>query len=302
MLDHVDPGDGQPGFRRLRGGRRPVHLDRRALGGVVLRSWRQADGQQCRLQVHLPLLLRRRAVRQRLHHVWPQVTTNKKVGVMWPNDADGNAIRSALGPAAHQGRATPSSTPVPTPMARTTTRRRSRSSSQPTARSSTPSRSRQTLRRSGSRRPSRATSRRSRRSPRPDSSPRRSRRLGAIGVGLGERRVLDSDLPLHVLADRGDARSGSGDGYRTASGKQWNQQLGASLALFDAGNGALKAVADPHGQDGGCRPRSARLAVMTPVGQPAVGQGPERQRRGHADHRWSVGQGAVRQQVQARTS
>jgi len=31
-------------------------------------------------------------------HLWPQVKTNKKVGVMWPNDADGNAIRASLGP------------------------------------------------------------------------------------------------------------------------------------------------------------------------------------------------------------
>ncbi len=31
--------------------------------------------------------------------LWPQLQTNKKVGVMWPNDADGNAIRAALGPA-----------------------------------------------------------------------------------------------------------------------------------------------------------------------------------------------------------
>jgi branched-chain amino acid transport system substrate-binding protein len=31
-------------------------------------------------------------------HLWPQVSTNKKVGVLWPNDADGNAIRAALGP------------------------------------------------------------------------------------------------------------------------------------------------------------------------------------------------------------
>lgn len=29
---------------------------------------------------------------------WKRVPTNKKVGVMWPNDADGNAIRAALGP------------------------------------------------------------------------------------------------------------------------------------------------------------------------------------------------------------
>ena len=30
--------------------------------------------------------------------LWSQVPNNKKVGVMWPNDADGNAIRGALGP------------------------------------------------------------------------------------------------------------------------------------------------------------------------------------------------------------
>ena len=29
---------------------------------------------------------------------WKLLKTNKKVGVMWPNDADGNAIRAALGP------------------------------------------------------------------------------------------------------------------------------------------------------------------------------------------------------------
>src|SRR6266704_3291760 len=32
-------------------------------------------------------------------HLWPQIPTNKKVGVMYPNDADGNAIRGALAPA-----------------------------------------------------------------------------------------------------------------------------------------------------------------------------------------------------------
>jgi branched-chain amino acid transport system substrate-binding protein len=30
--------------------------------------------------------------------MWKLLSTNKKVGVMWPNDADGNAIRAALGP------------------------------------------------------------------------------------------------------------------------------------------------------------------------------------------------------------
>ena len=35
------------------------------------------------------------------------------------------------------------------------------------------------------------------------------------------------------------------DGYEKASGKQWTQQLGASMALFDAGIAALKASANP---------------------------------------------------------
>ncbi len=35
--------------------------------------------------------------------MWPQVPTNKKVGVLWPNDADGNAIRQALGPLLQKG-------------------------------------------------------------------------------------------------------------------------------------------------------------------------------------------------------
>src|SRR5215470_12093422 len=30
--------------------------------------------------------------------MWKLLPTNKKVGVMWPNDADGNAIRASLGP------------------------------------------------------------------------------------------------------------------------------------------------------------------------------------------------------------
>ncbi len=35
------------------------------------------------------------------------------------------------------------------------------------------------------------------------------------------------------------------DGYEKASGKQWTQQLGATLSLFDAGFDALKASGDP---------------------------------------------------------
>ena len=34
---------------------------------------------------------------------WSLISTNKKVGVMWPNDADGNAIRASLGPLLEKG-------------------------------------------------------------------------------------------------------------------------------------------------------------------------------------------------------
>ncbi len=39
------------------------------------------------------------------------------------------------------------------------------------------------------------------------------------------------------------------DGYEAAAGKQWTQQLGASLSLLDAGFDALKASADPKSKD-----------------------------------------------------
>jgi len=35
--------------------------------------------------------------------MWSQIPTNKKIGVMYPNDADGNAVREALGPLLQKG-------------------------------------------------------------------------------------------------------------------------------------------------------------------------------------------------------
>ena len=53
----------------------------------------------------LPLLLRRRRSSSTPTRTsGRRCTTNKEVGVMWPNDADGNAIRGALGPLLEEGR------------------------------------------------------------------------------------------------------------------------------------------------------------------------------------------------------
>ena len=63
---HIYAGNGEPGFRRVRGGRRAVHLDCRALGGLVPGPRRQARAALA-FQVDLPLLLWRRAVLSRVH-------------------------------------------------------------------------------------------------------------------------------------------------------------------------------------------------------------------------------------------
>ncbi len=56
-----------------------------------------------------------------------------------------------------------------------------------------------------------------------------------------------------------------GDGYESSVGKQWNQQLGASLALFDVAAAALKAAADPKDKKG-LADAIGKLSVETPIG------------------------------------
>jgi branched-chain amino acid transport system substrate-binding protein len=63
-----------------------------------------------------------------------------------------------------------------------------------------------------------------------------------------------------------------GDGYQ-AAGKQWNQQLGPSLALFDVAAAALKAAPDPKDKAGVAKAIGA-LSVDTPIGKLEWGKGP----------------------------
>lgn len=100
---------------------------------------------------------------------WNLIPTNKKVGVLYPNDADGNAVRSFLAPQ--------SSIRAASKTSRSTIPRRSALSRRLASRSSTLSLSLRTLPLSGIKPPnngSRAKSR-SRRSPRPVCFPRISR-------------------------------------------------------------------------------------------------------------------------------
>jgi branched-chain amino acid transport system substrate-binding protein len=56
-----------------------------------------------------------------------------------------------------------------------------------------------------------------------------------------------------------------GAGYETSSGKQWNQQLGASLSLFDVAAAVLKASGDPKNKQK-IVDAMKTLTVETPVG------------------------------------
>ncbi len=89
------------------------------------------------------------------------------------------------------------------------------------------------------------------------------------------------------------------DGYEKASGKQWTQQLGASLSLLDAGMSALqasgapkdkaavaKAIVDTEDDD---NRRSRRLHRRSGS-----------QRRARADHRHAVGEGEGGLEIPAR--
>ena len=128
--------------------------------------------------------------------------------------------------------ATRSSIPAPTRTARPTIRPRSPCSRKRSARSSTPSRSRPISPPSGGRPRSRATPDRSRsaRWRRRACSPTASRRSAILATTspappTGTRRSPTSPRLTGVSGDE------LADGYEKASGKQWTQQLGASLAL-----------------------------------------------------------------------
>ena len=63
------------------------------------------------------------------------------------------------------------------------------------------------------------------------------------------------------------------DGYEKASGKQWTQQLGASLALLDAGLQALKTSADPKKKEAVAK-ALAGLNTVTIAGKVDFTSGP----------------------------
>ena len=88
--------------------------------------------------------------------------------------------------------------------------------------------------------------------------------LGSIGNGLASGVYWAPTWP-YKSSLTGMTSKQIGDGYESASGKQWNQQLGASLSLFDVAAAVLSASGAPKDK-AKVRDAMKTLKVETPVG------------------------------------
>ena len=198
-------------------------------------------------------------------HLWPQVKTNKRVGVMWPNDADGNAIRENLGPllekagykivdpGGYQDGTNDYSSQIqkfkanncqifntfPIPPDFVTFWRQAAQQGY-TNRVKIAQIAKTGL------------------------FPSQVAAVGKLGPGLASAAYWTPHFPYRSSLT-GLSSKQIGDGYTKKTGKQWNQQLGSSMALLDAGVAALRASSDP--KDGNAVAKAmAKLRVMTPNG------------------------------------
>jgi branched-chain amino acid transport system substrate-binding protein len=203
--------------------------------------------------------------------MWPQVATNKTVGVMWPNDSDGNAIRTSLGPLLQKAGYTIvdpgaytdgtndyssqiaefksknceifNTFPIPSDFA-TFWQQAAQQGYKPKIAQ---------IAKTGL-------------------FPSQVEALGAIGIGLAGGAYWTPDFP-YTSSFTNLTSTALANGYQTSSGKQWNQQIGPSVALFDVASAALVASADPQNKTALAKAIST-LDVQTPVGRLQWGKGP----------------------------
>jgi branched-chain amino acid transport system substrate-binding protein len=204
-------------------------------------------------------------------HLWPEVHTNKKVGVMWPNDADGNAVRASLGPALKkagysivdpgaytdgtndyttqislfksEGCEIFNTFPLPPDFA-TFWRQAAQQGYKPKIAQ---------IAKTGL-------------------FPSDVDSLGSLGANLATTIIWAPTWPYRSSLT-GMTSKALGLGYEQTVGKQWNQQLGASMALLDVAAAALVASGNPKDKQ---RVAGAMktLTVNTPTGRIIWGQGP----------------------------
>lgn len=96
--------------------------------------------------------------------------------------------------------------------------------------------------------------------------------LGNLGFNIASACYWHKAFP-YKSSLTGVSGAELADGYEKASGKQWTQQLGATLSLLDAGFDALKASSDPKKKDAVVQ-SLARLKTTTIGGKVDFTSGP----------------------------
>jgi branched-chain amino acid transport system substrate-binding protein len=175
--------------------------------------------------------------------MWDDIPTNKKVGVMWPNDADGNAIRAALGPelakagytivdpGAYEDGTNDYSAqiakfkaedcqifntfPIPPDFAAFWKQAAQQGYVPKIAQ----------IAKTGL-------------------FPSQIEALGDLGPGLASAAYWTPTFPYSSTL-LGTSSADLGSGYTAATGRQWNQDLGTTTALFDAATSAIAGATDP---------------------------------------------------------
>jgi branched-chain amino acid transport system substrate-binding protein len=206
-------------------------------------------------------------------HMWPQVKTNKKVGVMWPNDADGNAIRASLGPLLKNAGYT---IVDPGPYEDGTTDYSAQISRfkqagieifntfpiPPDFATFWRQAAQQGL----------AKQVKIVQIAKTGLFPSQVEALGSLGYNIASAAYWGRNWPYHSSLT-GLKSKQIADGYTKKTKKQWNQQLGPSLALFDVAAAALKKAGDPKNKKK-VAAAMRTLKVDTPVGHLRWGKGP----------------------------
>jgi branched-chain amino acid transport system substrate-binding protein len=204
---------------------------------------------------------------------WSALATNKRIGVLYPNDADGNAIREHLAPAlekagfaiidpgGYQDGTTDYSSqiakykaekceifnsfPIPPDFA-TFWRQAAQQGYNRTVKVVQVAKA--------------------------GLFPSSIEALGSLGDKIASGCYWHRDFP-YGSSLTGISSRALADGYEKAVGKQWNQQLGATMSLFDAGFAALKASGTPSDRAAVAKALST-LKTVTSVGLVDFTSGP----------------------------
>ena len=205
--------------------------------------------------------------------MWGSIETNKKVGVLYPNDADGNAIRSALAPLLQKAGYTivdpgpyeDGTTDYSAQIAQFKKEKCEIFNTFPIP----PDFAafwRQAAQQGYTKQVKIAQIAKT------GLFPGDIEAVGDLGDKIATAAYWHKAFP-YKSSLTGISGTDLADGYETATGKQWQQQLGASMALLDGGFAALSAASDPTDKAAVAKALST-LNTTTMVGKVDFTSGP----------------------------